>query len=70
MVGLGGQWLTGHTLPIENIVIAGSTTEVWTCPVDKRVAGIGDRVLSPSLEMAPNWGSMSSRAWLPLKDLD
>lgn len=59
MVGLRGQWSTGHSLPREYEVIAGSTTEVWTCSVDKHVAQIGDRVLSPSLEMAPNQASVN-----------
>lgn len=45
-----------HNLPREYEVITGSITEVWTCPVDKHVAGIDHRVLSPSFGDGPKLG--------------
>jgi len=49
----------GHILPREYEVIAGSTTEVWSCLGGKCAAGMGDTVLSPSSETASNRGSVN-----------
>lgn len=56
LVVFQGQWSMCHNLPREYEVITGSITEIWTCPVDKHVAGIDHRVLSPSFGDGPKLG--------------